>query len=125
MDEKIEKFVDNDIQSFNIEKRAILSGFDKKEAFKTGVEILSSPAMQDFIQERTQRFEAIARNNKITKDRLYLIMMLNFQKADARGDVRTSMDILERMAKWNGLNPDELTIAPAILNLQGIDIDKI
>lgn len=125
MDEKIEKFVDNYIQSFNIEKSAILAGFDKKEAFKTGVEILSSPAMQDFIQERTQRFEAIARNNKLTKDRLYLIMMLNFQKADARGDVRTSMDILERMAKWNGLNPDELTIAPAILNLQGIDIDKI
>lgn len=125
MDEKIEKFVDNYIQSFNIEKSAILAGFDKKEAFKVGVEILSSPAMQDFIQERTQRFEAIARNNKLTKDRLYLIMMLNFQKADARGDVRTSMDILERMAKWNGLNPDELTIAPAILNLQGIDIDKI
>lgn len=125
MDEKIEKFVDNYIQSFNIEKSATLAGFDKKDAFKIGVEILSSPAMQDFIQERTQRFEAIARNNKLTKDRLYLIMMLNFQKADARGDVRTSMDILERMAKWNGLNPDELTIAPAILNLQGIDINKI
>lgn len=125
MDEKIEKFIDNYIQSFNIEKSAILAGYDRKEAFKIGVEILSSPNMQDYIKERTEKFETIAKNNKLTKDRLYLIMMLNFQKADQKGDVRAAMDILERMAKWNGLNPDELNIAPAVLNLNGVNLGNI
>ena len=125
MDAKIEKFIDEYIQSFDIEKSAILAGYDRKEAFKIGVDILSTSTMQEYIKERTEKFETIAKNNKLTKDRLYLIMMLNYQKANQKGDVRASMDILERMAKWNGLNPDELNIAPAVLNLNGVNLDKI
>lgn len=125
MDAKIEKFIDEYIQSFDIEKSAILAGYDRKEAFKIGVDILSASTMQEYIKERTEKFETIAKNNKLTKDRLYLIMMLNYQKANQKGDVRASMDILERMAKWNGLNPDELNITPAVLNLNGVNLDKI
>lgn len=122
---KINKFIDEYLQSYSIESSAIAAGFPKAEAMTIGVNLLSSPEVQKQLKERELVFNQIANENKITKERLLTAMMFQYNKANKFGKTKEAIEILERMAKWNGIDPDTVKVEPVVLQINNLDESKI
>lgn len=118
-------FIDEYLQTFAIEQSAIKAGFPKNEAMTIGIELLANPLIQEEMKSREEIFNRVADNNKLTPQRLMNSMMYQYNKANKFGKTKEAVDILERIAKWSGLNPDTLQADPIVINLNGLDEDKI
>ena len=122
---KINKFIDEYLQSYSIESSAIAAGFPKTEAMTIGINLLSNPEVQAKLKAREETFSQIANNNKITKERLLNAMMFQYNKANKFGKTKEAIEILERMAKWNGIDPDTVKVEPVVINISNLDESKI
>lgn len=122
---KITKFIDEYLQSYSIESSAIAAGFPKQEAMTIGINLLSSPDVQRQLKERELVFNQIATDNKITKERLLTAMMFQYNKANKFGKTKEAIEILERMARWNGIDPDTVKTEPVVINISNLDENKI
>lgn len=125
LDDKQKIFIDEYIQSYSIESSAIKAGYKKQEAMTVGIDLLSNRVVQEYMKEREKQFAKIAELNKFTPDRLLNAMMFQYNKANKFGKTKEAVEILEKIAKWNGINPEALKTNPVIININNLDEDKI
>lgn len=125
IDEKQQKFIDNYLQTFSIEHSAISAGYDKRNAMSIGVDLLANEEIQEALKAREKDFETIANNSKLTPERLLNTMMFQYEKANRYGKTKEAVEILEKIAKWSGVNPESMRINPTIININNLDEDKI
>ena len=119
------KFIDEYLQTYSIEASAISAGFPKKDAMTIGIDLLASPEIQKRLKERENVFNQIAQSNKMTKERLLNTMMFQYNKANKFGKTKEAVDILERIAKWCGVDPDNVKTDPVVINITNLDESKI
>lgn len=125
LDEKQKRFIDLYLQTYNIQDSAREAGYPRDEALTIGVDLLSNDIVKEYLKTREQQFDSISDVLKMDKSRLIRTMYYQYQQASARKDIRTATDILEKIARWCGVNPDEVVMNPVILNIGNVDKNKI
>ena len=125
LDEKQRKFVDIYLQTYNIAGSAKEAGYPYEEALSIGIDLLSNEIVKEYLKEREAQFDSISDVIKMDKNKLIRTMYYQYQQATARRDIRTATDILEKIARWSGVNPDEVVMDPVVLNINNVDEDKI
>mgnify|MGYP003306159281 CR=1 FL=1 len=90
-----------------------------------GIDLLANEEIQQALKEREKAFDIIAKNSKLTPERLLNTMMFQYEKANRFGRIKEAVDILERIAKWSGVNPDAMQINPTIININNLDESKL
>lgn len=126
MDElQLQKFIDEYLQTYSIEAAAISAGFPKKDAVTIGINLLADEEVQKKLKQREEDFNRIAQGNKLTKERLLNAMMFQYNKANRYGKIKEAADILERMAKWCGVDPDNIKTDPVVIQINNLDEGKI
>ena len=121
IDDQQKKFIDNYLQTYSIEQSAVNAGYPKKDAMTIGIDLLANEEIQQALKEREKAFDIIAKNSKLTPERLLNTMMFQYEKANRFGRIKEAVDILERIAKWSGVNPDAMQINPTIININNLD----
>ena len=125
IDEQQQKFIDNYLQTRSIEQSAITAGYDKRNAMSIGIDLLANEEIQERLKEREKDFAAVAENSKLTPDRLLMTMMFQYEKANRYGKTKEAVEILEKIAKWSGINPEAMQINPINIEIYNLDEDKI
>lgn len=125
IDEQQKKFIDNYLQTYSIEQSAVNAGYPKKDAMTIGIDLLANEEIQQALKDREKAFDIIAKNSKLTPERLLNTMMFQYEKANRFGRIKEAVDILERIAKWSGVNPDAMQINPTIININNLDESKL
>lgn len=126
MDElQLQKFIDEYLQTYSIEAAAISAGFPKKDATTIGINLLADEEVQKKLKQREEDFNRIAQGNKLTKERLLNAMMFQYNKANRYGKIKEAADILERMAKWCGVDPDNIKTDPVVIQINNLDEGKM
>lgn len=125
LNEQQKRFIDEYLQSYSIEGASIKAGYKKEEALNIGIELLSNPVIQEALKEREEQFNKIAELSKLTPERLLNTMVYQYNRANKYGKTKEAVEILEKIAKWNGINPETVRTNPVIINISGVDEDKI
>lgn len=125
LNEQQKRFIDEYLQSYSIEGASIKAGYKKEEALNIGIELLSNPVIQEALREREEQFNKIAELSKLTPERLLNTMVYQYNRANKYGKTKEAVEILEKIAKWNGINPETVRTNPVIINISGVDEDKI
>lgn len=125
LDEKQKRFVDEYLQTFSIADSAFHAGYPKEEALSIGVTLLANESVQEYLKQRQEDFDSVVKLNKMTKEKLLTTMYYQYEKANRRQDIRTATDILEKIAKWSGVEPDKIILEPAKLIINNVDENKI
>lgn len=125
IDEQQQKFIDNYLQTRSIEQSAIVAGYDKRNAMSIGIDLLANEEIQERLKEREKDFAIVAENSKLTPDRLLMTMMFQYEKANRYGKTKEAVEILEKIAKWSGINPEAMQINPINIEIYNLDEDKI
>lgn len=125
IDKQQQKFIDTYLQTYSIEKSAIDAGYDKRDAMSIGIDLLANEEIQNALKEREKVFEAIADCSKLTPERLINTMMFQYEKANRFGKTKEAVEILEKIAKWSGVNPEAMKVNPVVININNLDEDKI
>ena len=125
IDEKQKLFIDNYLQTLSVEQSAIKAGYDKKNAMTIGVDLLSNEEIQKELKAREKAFEIIAKSSRLTPDRLLNTMMFQYEKANRYGKTKEAVEILEKIAKWSGINPEAMQVNPVVVNINNLDESKI
>ena len=125
IDEQQKKFIDAYLQSYSIEQSAIKAGYDKREAMTIGVDLLANKEIQEALKAREKDFDSIAQSSKLTPERLLNTMMFQYEKANRFGKTKEAVEILEKIAKWSGVNPEAMQINPVIIEINNLDESKI
>lgn len=125
LNEQQKRFIDEYLQSYSIEGASIKAGYKKEEALNIGIELLSNPVIQEALKEREEQFNQIAELSKLTPERLLNTMVYQYNRANKYGKTKEAVEILEKIAKWNGINPETVRTNPVIINISGVDEEKI
>lgn len=125
IDEQQKKFIDTYLQTYSIEKSAIDAGYDKRNAMSIGIDLLANEEIQQALKDREEAFNSIAQVSKLTPERLLNTMMFQYEKANRYGKTKEAVEILEKMAKWSGVNPEAMKVNPVVININNLDEDKI
>ena len=62
---------------------------------------------------------------KMTKEKLLRTLYYHYSQAVKFNKTTDALNILERLAKWSGLQPDELVINPVNLVINNVEEGKI
>lgn len=125
IDEQQKKFIDAYLQTYSIEQSAIKAGYDKREAMTIGVDLLANKEIQEALKAREKDFDSIAQSSKLTPERLLNTMMFQYEKANRFGKTKEAVEILEKIARWSGVNPEAMQINPVIIEINNLDESKI
>lgn len=121
LDEQHKKFIDEYLHSYSIEGASIKAGYDRQNALQIGMDLLTNPEIQEAIKERESALSKMSDTLKMTKERLLRTMYFQYEEASKRGRVTDAMNILEKIARWSGLNPDEIQVDPVTLIINNLD----
>lgn len=124
LDEKQQKFIDRYLTTLNPTSAAMEAGYDRKTADTIGLRMLGDPMIQEAISERRSELNAMIDNIKFEKEDLLRIYWDMFNDAKKKGKLADARAILADIARYNGVNPDEVKREIAVLNFN-IDKDKI
>lgn len=124
LDERSRKFVDRYLATMDPTLSAIDSGFDRKEANRIGVDLLLDDRVKQAIKERRAELNAMVEAIEFDKQDLLRVYWDMFTDAKKKGKLADARAILNDIARYNGVNPDEVKKEIAILNFN-LDGDKI
>lgn len=124
LDELHKKFVDRYLTTLDPTTSAIDAGFDRKNANKIGLDILANPEYKEAIKERRVELNSMIDAIEFEKEDLLRIYWDMFNDAKKKGKLSDARAILSDIARYNGVNPDEVKKEIAILNFN-LDGDKI
>lgn len=125
LNEQQKKFIDEYLQSYSIEESALRAGFKKDEALQIGINLLANDIIQSHLKAREKELESLNSVLKMDKNKLLLAMYYQYNKAARRNDTKNAIDILEKIARWSGVNPDEVVLEPVQLIINNVDETKI
>lgn len=124
LDERSRKFVDRYLATMDPTLSAIDSGFDRKEANRIGVDLLLDDRVKQAIKERRAELNAMVETIEFDKQDLLRIYWDMFTDAKKKGKLADARAILNDIARYNGVNPDEVKKEIAVLNFN-LDGNKI
>ena len=124
LEENYQKFIDRYLTTLDPTSSAIESGFDRKNASRIGLQILARDDIKEAIKERRSELNAMVDSIEFEKEDLLRIYWDMFNDAKRKGKLTDARGILADMARYNGVNPDEVKKEIAILQFN-IDGDKI
>lgn len=124
LDENKQKFIDRYLTTLNPTTSAIEAGFDRKNADSIGLKLLANEEIKEAITERRSELNAMIDDIQFEKEDLMRIYWDMFNDAKKKGKLADARAILADIARYNGVNPDEVKKEIAILNFN-LDGDKI
>ena len=124
LDEQHQKFIDRYLTTLNPTSAAIDAGFDRKNANTIGLKLLADDSIKEAIKERRTELNAMIDDIAFEKEDLMRIYWEMFNEANKKGKLADARAILSDIARYNGVNPDEVKKEIAILNFN-LDGDKI
>ena len=124
LDDKQKVFIDRYLTTLNPAQSAIDAKYNRQEAEKIGLELLSNQTIKEAIKERRLELNSIIDNIEFEKEDLLRIYWDMFNDAKRKGKITEARSILNDIAKYNGVNPDEVKKEIAILNFN-LDGNKI
>lgn len=119
------KFIDNYLQTYSAEISAIKAGYPKEEALKIGLDLLSNQTIDEAIKAREQELNCSSEMLKMSKERLLRSMYYIYNEALKKGRTNEAIAILEKIATWSGVKPDEIQLNPVQLIINNLDETKI
>ena len=124
LDDKQKVFIDRYLTTLNPAQSAIDAKYNRQESEKIGLELLSNQTIKEAIKERRVELNSIIDNIEFEKEDLLRIYWDMFNDAKRKGKITEARSILNDIAKYNGVNPDEVKKEIAILNFN-LDGNKI
>ena len=124
LDENKQKFIDRYLTTLNPTTSAIEAGFDRKNADSIGLKLLANEEIKEAITERRSELNAMIDDIQFEKEDLMRIYWDMFNDAKKKGKLADARAILADIARYNGVNPDEVKKEIAILNFN-LDGNKI
>lgn len=124
LDENKQKFIDRYLTTLNPTTSAIEAGFDRKNADSIGLKLLANEEIKEAIAERRSELNAMIDDIQFEKEDLMRIYWDMFNDAKKKGKLADARAILADIARYNGVNPDEVKKEIAVLNFN-LDGDKI
>lgn len=125
LDDKQIKFIDNYIQSYAVEMSAIKAGYPKDDALKIGLDLLSNSTIKEAIEEREKNLNQNSQCLKMNKEKLLRTMYFLYSQSVKDRQITQAVNILEKIATWSGVNPDEVQLDPVQLIINNLDETKI
>lgn len=125
IDDKQQKFIDNYLLTFNMEGSARAAGYPRENSLQIAIDLLSNDMIIQALQERSEQLNKVMQGTKLTKERFITTMYYQYTQAVNRGDIRGATDILEKIARWNGLEPDAIDVNPINLIINNVDENKL
>lgn len=126
MIEQIHKdFVDYFLQTYSIQEAARKAGIPKDRALQAGIDMISNPEVQAYLQHRASEYDNAIKVYKLTKERLVGILFNQYEKANQKGDTRGAADILTKIAEAQGLDLKTVRVDPINLIINNLDENKI
>lgn len=119
------KFIDEYLLTYNYEAAAIKAGYKREDAKHIALDLLANEQIQEELKKRELELNTAAQFLVMTKERLLTLMMNQYSQASNKGDTRAATEVLEKIARWSGVKPDEIVINPVNLVINGIDNAKI
>lgn len=107
------------------ESSAIAAGYPRKDARIIALDLLANEEVQSYMKARESAYEMVDKAQKMTKERLLRSMYYQYGKANTLNRTKEATEILEKIAKWNGIEPDNMKVDRPIINLNNLDPDKI
>jgi phage terminase small subunit len=124
LEENYQKFIDKYLTTLDPTASAIDGGFDRKNASRIGLQLLARDDIKEAIKERRSELNAMVDSIEFEKEDLLRIYWDMFNDAKRKGKLTDARGILADIARYNGVNPDEVKKEIAILQFN-IDGDKI
>jgi phage terminase small subunit len=110
------KFVDTFLETASPEASAIIAGYRKQDARTIAYDLLANDEVQEYISQRELQFKKISELQKMDKDRLLRAMYYQYGKANNLNKTTEATAILEKIAKFCGIEPDKVKLdAPTII----------
>ena len=123
-DEQQQKFIDRYLTTLDPTTSAIEGGYDRKNANRIGLQLLSDEGIKEAIKERRNELNSMYDAMEFEKEDLMRIYWDMFNDAKKKGKLADARAILADIARYNGVNPDEVKKEIAILNFN-LDGNKI
>jgi phage terminase small subunit len=124
LDEKQQKFIDRYLTTLNPTSAAMEAGYDRKSSDTIGLRLLSEQNIKEAIAERRVELNTMIDNIQFEKEDLLRIYWDMFNDAKRKGKLSDARAILTDIARYNGVNPDEVKKEIAVLNFN-LDGNKI
>ena len=124
LDDKQKLFIDRYLTTLDPTQSAIEAKYNRIEANKIALDLLANETIKEAIKERRTELNSIINNIEFDKEDLLRIYWDMFNDAKRKGKVSDARSILNDIARYNGVNPDEVKREIAILNFN-LDGDKI
>ncbi len=125
LDDKQIKFIDNYIQTYSAEISAIKAGYPRENALKVGLDLLANSTIDEAIKAREKELNSSSDMLKMSKERLLRSMYYIYNESLKKGRTNEAITILEKIASWSGVNPDEVQLEPVQLIINNLDDNKI
>lgn len=124
LDENKQKFIDRYLTTLNPTSAAMEAGYDRKSSDTIGLKLLADNNIKEAIAERRSELNAMIDNIQFEKEDLLRIYWDIFNDAKRKGKLSDARAILTDIARYNGVNPDEVKKEIAVLNFN-LDGNKI
>lgn len=125
LDEQQRKFVDAFLETASPDASAIIAGYSKKDARTIAYDLLANTEVQDYLKEREIQFRSVADMQRMDKDRLLRAMYYQYGKANNLNKTTEATAILEKIAKFCGIEPDKARHEAPTIIINNLDEDSI
>ena len=123
-DEQQQKFIDKYLTTLDPTLAAIEGGYDRKNANRIGLQLLSDEGIKEALKERRSELNSMYESIDFEKEDLMRIYWDMFNDAKKKGKLADARAILSDIANYNGVKPDEVKKEIAILQFN-LDPEKI
>ena len=124
LDKQQQIFIDRYLATLDPTTSAIDAKYNRLEAGKIAMDLLSNNTIKEAIKERRTELNKMVNDIEFEKEDLMRIYWDMFNDAKRKGKLTDARSILSDIAKYNGVNPDEVKKEIAILNFN-LDGSKI
>lgn len=119
------KFVDTFLETASPEASAIIAGYSKKDARTIAYDLLANDEVQEYITTREAQFKKVSEIQKMDKDRLLRAMYYQYGKANNLNKTTEATAILEKIAKFCGIEPEKARHEAPQIIINNLDEDSI
>jgi phage terminase small subunit len=124
LDSQQQTFIDRYLATLDPTTSAIDAKYNRQDAGKIALDLLSNNIIKEAIKERRTELNKMVNDIEFEKEDLMRIYWDMFNDAKKKGKLADARSILSDIAKYNGVNPDEVKKEIAILNFN-LDGSKI
>lgn len=124
LDDKQKVFIDRYLTTLNPAQAAIDAKYNRQDAEKIGLELLANSTIKGAIKERRSELNSIIEDIQFEKEDLLRIYWDMFNDAKKKGKITEARSILNDIARYNGVNPDEVKREMVVLKFN-LDENKI